>query len=152
MKLCLDASIVVKWFKKGERFEAEANKLLEKISSFKIEAVANEFLILEIVRALTKHKVELKFTNEDVANASKAIKELMLLGAIKNVNLNKVLYFSEIIIRELSLPVIDSVHLATAISECCDVLITDDEAHLLKAKVKNYCSKFKLKILRLDEL
>ena len=48
--IALDASVVVKWFKPHERFEAEAQSLLDLIGGFKVEALASEWLSLEVVR------------------------------------------------------------------------------------------------------
>lgn len=53
---------------------------------------------------------------------------------------------------DLNLPMVDAVHLATAIHEGCNSLVTDDEDHLLKKKVRGYAQKFKVRVLRLDQL
>ena len=50
----LDASIVVKWFKKGEELEQEALSLRDKILGSKIYTITSEWLLLEVVRALIK--------------------------------------------------------------------------------------------------
>ena len=42
--ITLDASVVVKWFKPHERFEAEAQALLDLVGGFKVEALASEWL------------------------------------------------------------------------------------------------------------
>ena len=48
--ITLDASVAVKWFKPHERFEAEAQALLDLVGGFKVEALASEWLSLEVVR------------------------------------------------------------------------------------------------------
>ncbi len=51
--ITLDASVVVKWFKKGEAFEDEALWLYQKIRGLEINASTSEWTILEVTRALT---------------------------------------------------------------------------------------------------
>ena len=50
----LDASVVVKWFKKGEQYESEAMAIYGKIRELETEAVTSEWTALEVVRGLTK--------------------------------------------------------------------------------------------------
>jgi len=50
----LDASVVVKWFKKGEPYESEAVELYGKIRDLETDAVTSEWTALEVVRGLTK--------------------------------------------------------------------------------------------------
>lgn len=91
MKICLDASIAVKWFKKkDERFKEQAEELLDKISRFEIDAVCNELLILEVIRAVTKHKKELKFTDQEIDSVYEVLNDLILSGAINKVRVNYV--------------------------------------------------------------
>ena len=54
MKHCFDASVAVKWFKDGEIFEEEASELFRRIKDLELEAVGNEWILLEVVRALVK--------------------------------------------------------------------------------------------------
>jgi len=51
---CINTSIAVKWFHKGELFENEANLLLQRIIEFDGDFAVNELLLLEVVRALVK--------------------------------------------------------------------------------------------------
>ncbi len=54
MTECIDASIIVKWFHKGEAFESESHILLEKIIELEHDYVVNEWVLLEVVRAMVK--------------------------------------------------------------------------------------------------
>ena len=51
MTECIDTSIAVKWFHKGESFENEANLLLQRIIELEGDFAVNELLLLEVVRA-----------------------------------------------------------------------------------------------------
>ena len=48
----IDASVCVKWFKSGERYDTEAQDLRQRLERQEVEAAANEILSLEIVRGL----------------------------------------------------------------------------------------------------
>jgi predicted nucleic acid-binding protein len=50
----LDASVVVKWFKKGEPYESEAMAIYGMIRELETDAVTSEWTALEVVRGLTK--------------------------------------------------------------------------------------------------
>jgi len=54
MEILTDASVLVKWFKKGEEKEAQALILKDAIFARKITVVVNEYALLEIIRALKK--------------------------------------------------------------------------------------------------
>ena len=49
-----DASVVVKWFKKGEPYESEAITIYRKIRELETDAVTSEWTALEVVHGLTK--------------------------------------------------------------------------------------------------
>ena len=65
MTECIDASIIVKWFHKGEAFDTESHILLEKIIELEHDFVVNEWVLLEVVRALVKAG----YTKQKVNNA-----------------------------------------------------------------------------------
>lgn len=54
MTECIDSSVVVKWFKRGEESEKEAQRLYRGITDMEIDAVASEWILLETTRGLVK--------------------------------------------------------------------------------------------------
>ena len=87
--IALDASVAVKWFKPHERFEAEAQSLLDLIGGFKVEALASEWLSLEVVRGLKRAQREvpaLAISDEDIHAAYEALETLFRSGALLEVS------------------------------------------------------------------
>jgi hypothetical protein len=65
----IDASVCIKWFKSGERYDAEAQDLRQRLAPQEVEAVASEIISLEIVRGLKKAQVQqpaLGITDSDI--------------------------------------------------------------------------------------
>jgi len=83
----LDASVVVKWFKKREEFEQEALSLRDKIVGSKVSAVTSEWLLLEVVRALVK----VNYPKEKIEVTYAALREITSLGFIEAVPVGKML-------------------------------------------------------------
>ena len=77
--ICLDASVVVKWFKSGEDKEDLALKLRDEILGFVREAVFNEWLILEIVRALTKAE----YSFDDVVSSVHDLRDMHQIDVVR---------------------------------------------------------------------
>jgi len=116
--IALDASVVVKWFKPHERFEAEAQSLLDLIGSFKVEALASEWLSLEVVRGLKRAQKEvpaLAISDEDIHAAYEAIETLFRSGALLEVPVSEVKTLTKNVEIALGLYAADALHLATAI-------------------------------------
>jgi len=144
--IALDASVVVKFFKEGEEWEAEANRLYRMIEGFTTSFFANEWLLLEVVRALVKTK----FSRGKIEDAFEVLNELFFLHAIHKVSVSSVIPLAKKLEYELALCAADSVHLATAIIYSADFLLTAD-GHLLNKKVKDYAHKHGLKVVTLPE-
>ena len=81
MTECIDASIIVKWFHKGEAFDAESHILLGKIIELEHDFVVNEWVLLEVVRALVKAG----YTKQKVNDAFDEIFEMMNIGALRKI-------------------------------------------------------------------
>ncbi len=145
--ITLDTSVIVKWFKEGEEYEKDPLKILEDIKSFKVICVANEWLILETIRALVKAG----YSKDKINEAYETLTELMNVNAIRKVSVGDVISHSKSIEYELKLYAADAVHLATAIHSASRILVTEDK-HLLQKKVKDYADKHNLKISRIKEL
>ena len=140
--IALDASVVVKWFKPHERFEAEAQSLLNLIGSFKVEALASEWLSLEVVRGLKRAQQEvpaLAISDEDIHAAYEAIETLFRSGALLEVPVSEVKTLTKNAEIALGLYAADALHLATAIYLGARWLVTDD-SHLLSVPVQEYAS------------
>ncbi|MEM3381789.1 MAG: type II toxin-antitoxin system VapC family toxin [Candidatus Bathyarchaeia archaeon] len=125
-KISLDASIVVKWFKKGEAHERQALKVRDDIFTMKVHAIAPELLLLEVVRALVKI---------GYPNLIELAPMCGLLDKAKEVEV------------ELSLSASDATYLAASIVHNAD-LLTEDK-HLLGNHVLKYAEKDGIHILSL---
>jgi len=143
--LALDASVVAKWFKRGEEFEREALNLRDKVLGSKVHAVSSEWLLLEVVRALVK----VDYPRDKIEEAYAALKEITSLGFIEAVPVGKVLDKAAEIEIALSLFASDSVYLATAIINHA-TLISEDK-HLLNRNVVNYAQKKGIQVITLKE-
>ena len=144
--LALDASVVVKWFKEGERLEREALALRDGMLDGRTSALTSEWLPLEVVRAM----VRVGFPGEKIDGAYSALKEIASLGFIEAVPVGEVLDEAKEIIVALSLFASDSVYLATAVKRNA-TLVTEDR-HLLSRKVKDYAGKRGIKVMSLGEM
>lgn len=141
----LDASIVVKWFKKGEELEQEALSLRDKILRSKIYTITSEWLLLEVVRALIK----VNYPRNKIEEAYSMLKEITSLGFIEAIPVRKALDKAKDVEIDLSLFASDAIYLATAIINHA-TLISEDK-HLLNKNVMNYAQKEGVKIISLRE-
>jgi len=146
MSFSMDASVIVKWFKKGEEKEDYALKLKNLILSRRIVPIVNEYVFLEIIRALKKAG----YPDKKIINTKSFLVDLETLGYIKIVRVHEVRDLAMDLIRILNLYASDSLVLATALSKNID-LITEDR-HILKKKVIEYAHERGIRILTLDEL
>ncbi|MBI3921070.1 MAG: type II toxin-antitoxin system VapC family toxin [Armatimonadetes bacterium] len=140
--IALDASVAVKWFKPGERFQAEAEELLNLLSGFRIEAIGSEWLPLEVVRGLKRAQQEvpdLAIEDSDIHAAYDAIVALHRCGALLEVPVGEVRALAKNAEISLGLYAADAVHLATAVHLGARLLVTDDH-HLLSPLVKAYAA------------
>ena len=144
MTECIDASVIVKWFKKDEPYNKEANRIFKRLKDFEADFVGNEWLLLEVTRGLVKAKIK----EETVKEAYNILGDLFSLGAIKRIPVTPTLDLAKSIEIELNLYAADSVHLATAIITNSEILWSEDE-HLNKKKVKDYASRYGLEIKKL---
>lgn len=139
--VALDASVAVKWFKKGERGETEALSIREEIFTATIQAVAPHLLLLEVVRALVK----IHCPREKVEQVYSTLKEAGSLEIIRLIPIQGLLDKAKEIEIDLKLFASDSTYLAAAITEHKD-LLTDDN-HLLEQNVRQYAEKQGIHIL-----
>jgi len=139
-----DSSVLVKWFKKGEEKEELAIRLKDDVLDEKIILLCNEWVQLEIIRALTKAN----YSRNKIKETKEFLKDIELLGLIRFVKVSDVKDLALEIIYSLNLYAADAVVLATAILNNVN-LITED-SHLLKKKVMKYAKEHGVEIFTLD--
>jgi predicted nucleic acid-binding protein len=141
----LDASVIAKWFKKGEDHESEALDLRDKILGSRVKALTSEWFVLEIVRALVKAN----YPGDKIEEAYSALREIVSLEFIEAVPIGMILDKAKEIEIALSLFASDAVYLATAVMKKAN-LVTEDR-HLLGKEVVEYARKEGVKIESLKE-
>ncbi len=144
--LALDASVVVKWFKEGERLEGEALALRDEILDGSVSALTSEWLPLEVVRAMVK----VGFPKEKIDGAYSALREIASLGFIEAVPVGEVMDGAKEVIVALRLFASDSVYLATALKR--DAALVTEDRHLLARNVREYAGKEGVKVISLGEM
>ena len=144
MLVSTDSSVLVKWFKKGEEKEELAIRLKDDVLDEKIILLCNEWVQLEIIRALTKAN----YSQNKIKETKEFLKDIELLGLIRFVKVSEVKDLALEIIYSLNLYAADAVVLATAILNNVN-LITED-SHLLKKKVMKYAKEHGVEIFTLD--
>ncbi|KAF5414822.1 MAG: PIN domain-containing protein [Euryarchaeota archaeon] len=144
--ICLDASVVVKWFKSGEDKEDLALRLRDEILSFECETVFNEWLILEIVRALTKAE----YSFDDAVSSVHDLRDMHQIDVVRIIPVSGVLDLAYVLEHNFRLYAADAVHLATAIGTNSKYLISEDH-HLLRSRIKRFASSRNLTVASLDE-
>ncbi len=148
-----DASVAVKWFKKGERHEKESMDLLTKIIALDIDAASSEWTSIEIVRGLKRaqNKGEMNITDTKIEEVFQEIEDLFETKTVQEIPVSRVKTRAKECEIKLSLSAADAVHLASAIEIKAKYLVTDDD-HLLKESAKNYVSIYGLSMITLPEV
>lgn len=141
--LALDASVAVKWFKKGEEGEKQALSIRDEVFTASTVAVAPHLLLLEVVRALVK----VDYPRGKIEEAYSTMKEAATLELIKLIPVQMLLDKAKEIEIELKLFASDATYLAAAITERKNLL--SDDSHLLKQNVREYAEKQGIHILPL---
>lgn len=144
-RVCVDSSVVVKWFKAGEEHEREALKLLDETLSSRVTPVTSEWTYLEVVRALVKAN----YSEAKIVQAYSLLREMESLGFIEVAPLSSILDKAKDLEISLKLYASDAVSLAVAVLYSED-LLTEDR-HLLKEEVRNYMGSLGLKVVTLRE-
>ncbi len=144
-KICIDSSVIVKLFRKGEEYERESLKLRDEILSSTVNPIVCEWAYLEVVRALVKAG----YPKTKIIQAYKILKEMAELDFINTVSVHNLLEKAKDLEVELNLYASDAVNLATAVLNSKDML-TEDK-HLLRENVRDYMGKLGLKVIRLKE-
>lgn len=146
MKECLDTSVIVKWFKKNEPHEIEAFAIKEKLNTMESEIIINEWVVLELVRALVKSG----YSQRKIENAIDYMNGVIDIGAIRVVKVGDVIDLAQKFQIEFNLYAADAVHLATAVHTSSDIFWTEDK-HFTKEKILRMADSIHLKIKQLNE-
>jgi predicted nucleic acid-binding protein len=147
MRECLDTSVIVKWFKEDESYEDEAEFIRQSIVSFEKEFIINEWVLLEIVRALVKSG----YTKKRVNNAIEYMNGLINTGAIRVISVSEVKDLAQTYEIDHKLYASDAIHLATAIHTSSNVFWAADR-HFKKAKIVEMALGYGVEIKDLSEL
>ncbi|MBD3388943.1 MAG: PIN domain-containing protein [Candidatus Altiarchaeales archaeon] len=147
MTECLDASVIVKWFKEDEPDRDKSKILYQRIENFEADFITNEWTLLEVTRALSKSK----YKKEEIEEANSILKDLRTLGAIKILSVSSVIDLSQKLEVDLDLYASDAVHIATAIHTTSNIFWSEDQHHH-KTKVKQELQKHNIEIKRLKEV
>ena len=141
----MDSSVIVKWFKRGEEFEAEALRLRDEVLSGVITLVMSEWVYLEVVRGLVKAR----FPGDKITQAYNTLMEMADLGFIKVIPVSNLLGEAKELEIQLNLYASDAVNLAPALIESINML--SEDKHLLRRSVKDFLEKRGLKMSRLKD-
>jgi len=144
MIVSTDSSVLVKWFKKGEEKEELAMRLKDDVLDERIILLCNEWVQLEIIRALTKAN----YSRDKINETRRFLEDIGSLGLIKFVRVSEVKELALEMIYSLNLYTADAVILATAIINNVDLLTED--SHLLKNRIIKYAEKHGVRIFTLD--
>ncbi|MHA1589725.1 MAG: type II toxin-antitoxin system VapC family toxin [Candidatus Njordarchaeales archaeon] len=144
MIVSTDSSVLVKWFKKGEEKEELAMRLKDDVLDERIVLLCNEWVQLEIIRALTKAN----YSRDKINETRRFLEDIGSLGLIKFVRVSEVKELALEMIYSLNLYTADAVILATAIINNVDLLTED--SHLLKNRIIKYAEKHGVRIFTLD--
>jgi len=147
MKECLDTSVIVKWFKENEPHEEEAFAIKEKLNTMNSEMIINEWVLLELVRALVKSG----YSKSKIKNAIDYMNGVIDIGAIRVINVSEVIDLAQKYEIEFTLYAGDAVHLATAVHTSSDVFWTED-SDFFKEKITKMANSIHLVINRLSDL
>ena len=147
MRECLDTSVIVKWFKEKESFEDEAEFIRQSIVSFEKEFIINEWVLLEIVRALVKSG----YTKKRLNDAVEYMNGLINTGAIRVIPVSEVKDLAQTYEIDFKLYASDAIHLATAIHTSSNIFWVADR-HFKKPKIVKMALGYGVEIKDLSEL
>jgi predicted nucleic acid-binding protein len=143
----IDASVIVKWFKKDELYFYESQVLLQRVISFDTQFIMNSYGILEVVRALVKAK----FPREQIHDAFQNLSDLYDIGAIKTVDLDAIIHLAKDVEIDLNLYASDAVHVASSIFQDCSFFWSADNHHT-KEKTKEYLKKYDVNVKHISDV
>jgi len=150
----IDASVCVKWFKAGERFEAEAQDLRRRLERLEVAAAASEILSLEVVRGLKKAQMRqpsLAIADADIESAFKAVEGMFQTGILLGCPVSQAKLLAKDLELTLGLFMADALHLATAVHLRASHFVTDDE-HFLASSAVSHAAGLGVRVVNLPDL
>lgn len=148
MNIYLDTSVIVKWYKQNEQNEKEAMILLDDVTNLRIFAYTSSLTSLELTRALQKAGYSDRNILEILQNFDALTHSVITRCPITDecTNLARELILKTNIIAS------DTIHMATAVLDNCQQIITADERHMLKKKVvDHYQEQFDISITHIRD-
>ncbi|HKI32032.1 MAG TPA: PIN domain-containing protein [Gemmataceae bacterium] len=116
--IVLDSAVVMKWYKHGERHEAEALDLRQRIERREVEAAVSELVPLEVVRGLKvaqRRDPSLGLTDAAIESAFANLLTMSQSGVLSHFPVTLASAKAKDIILALGLFMADAVQLATAV-------------------------------------
>jgi predicted nucleic acid-binding protein len=150
----IDTSVSVKWFKGGERYDAEAQDLRGRLERREIEAAANEILGLEVVRGLKNAQVRLPLlgiTNADIEAVYDLVEGMFRTGILLERPVAEVKTQAKEFEIQLGLFMADALHLVTAVYLRVQQFVVDDH-HLLAPAVVRHAASVGVQVCDLPTL
>jgi len=143
----LDASVIVKWFRKEEENHDKSMQLLERIQTMETHFVTSTFSLLEVTRALVKAGEK----KDRIQSTYEYLDDLIDIRALEVVKVDEVISLAKDIEIDLTLYASDAIHIASAIHHNCSAVWSEDEHHK-KNKTREYLEKRNIEVKSLDEL
>jgi predicted nucleic acid-binding protein len=150
----IDSSVAVKWFKPGERSEAEALDLRARIDHGRVEAAAHEIVSLEVVRAPKNTQLRqpgLGMTDALISRAFDRLERMFASGALLECLVREVRRQAKDIELGLGLFMADALHLAAAIYLGVQYFVVDDQ-HFLAPDVVKHAATCGVQVVNLPDL
>ncbi len=150
----LDSSVVMKWFKPGERYEAEAHDLRARMERNEVAGVISELVGLEIVRGLKNTQLQqpsLGITDATIDGAFTTLLTMIQQGRVLECPVYHVKVQAKEIILTLGLYMADAVQLGTAVYLSAQYFVTDDR-HFFTPPVVAYAARFGVRVINLPDL
>lgn len=127
--MIVDASVVAKWFLKGEEWEEESLKLREMFESGEVELWAPSLILYEVGNVIWKRRdIPIDIASKIVSKAFEYLKEIILIPT------SEIAELSMRIARELKITFYDATYVALSTLRK-DQLVTADKK--LYDKVRN---------------
>lgn len=152
--IAIDTSVVMKWFKQGERYESEAEDLRHRVERREIDAGSIEILSLEVARGLKNaqgRQPSLGITDANIEDAYQIVEGMFRTGILVECQVSKVKTQAKAMILSQGLFTADALHLAAAVNLGAGYFVVDDK-HFLTPEVVNYALGMGVQVVSLPDL